>query len=452
MARKERLFVDNATLHIGMQGINEEQIFKEEEDTLFYRNLLKTLSHDLRVDVHAYALMPSKVHLLCTFSDKEILSRFMQSVGLKYVSYFNKKYNRSGTLWQGRYKSSPVEDRYILEVMHYIESLEGKALEKADDFTVQHDVYKLLGKDDADRALAYKNRFLSAPLLDDAKSFIIDNLNKQLPTGSLEFYKKFEAIVGYSLLSQKRGRPKKNKTKGKKMVNNFVVLDKETHKNLKISPLENLNFAKEMTFVPVLANEVTKVAEMFPVVFTGDEASTLVALTSLGGSNLAVNNEGKYIARYVPAFLRKYPFSLGNTKENPDQKVILINEEAEVFSKTKGKQLFKKDGSESDTLKKTINFLTAYEKDVILTANVAKVISESGILEEREISVGEGDEKKVLVNGFKVVDREKLNALSDDILADWVRKGIITLIDAHLESLKHIDTLFKLTMQKQNIA
>lgn len=450
MARKERLFVDNATLHIGIQGINEEQIFKEEEDTLFYRNLLKNLSEDLRVDVHAYALMPAKVHLLCTFTDKDKLSRFMQSMGLKYVSYFNKKYNRSGTLWQGRYKSSPVEDRYILEVMHYIESLEGSLLEKAEDFIVQHDVYKLLGKDDADRALAYKNRFLSAPLLDDVKSFIINNLNKQLPTGSLEFYKKYEAITGHSLLSQKRGRPKKNKTKGKKMKNNLVVLDKETHKNLKISPLENLKFAKEMAFVPVLANEVPKVAEMFPVVFTGDEVPTLVALTSLGGPNLAVNSEGKYIARYVPAFLRKYPFSLGNTKENPDQKVILINEEAEVFSKTKGKQLFKKDGSQSETLKNTINFLTAYEKDAIVTANAVKVISESGILEEREISVGEGEEKKTLVQGFRVVNREKLNELSDDTLADWVRKGIITLIDAHLKSLENVQTLFNIAQQRQN--
>ncbi|WP_434580952.1 SapC family protein [Sulfurimonas sp. NW15] len=450
MARKERLFVDNTALHIGIQGINEERIFREEEDTLFYKNLLKNLSQDLRVGIHTYALMPSEVHLLCTFSDKDSLSRFMQSVGLKYVSYFNKKYNRSGTLWQGRYKSSPVEDRYILEVMHYIESLKDKTLETTDDFTVQHDVYKLLGRDNADRELAYKNRFLAAPLLDDAKSFIANCLNKQLPTGSLEFYKKLETITGHSLLSQKRGRPKKNKTKGKKMVNNFVVLDKETHKNLKISPLENLKFAKEMGFVPVLANEVTKIAQMFPVVFTGDEMPTLVALTSLGGPNLAVNSEGKYIAQYVPAFLRKYPFSLGSTKENPDQKVILIEEEAEVFSKTKGKQLFKKDGSQSDTLKNTINFLTAYEKDANITANVAKIINESGILEEREISVGEGDEKKVLVNGFKVINREKLNALSDDILADWVRKGIITLIDAHLKSLDNIQTLFNIAQQRQN--
>ena len=94
--------------------------------------------------------------------------------------------------------------------------------------------------------------------------------------------------------------------------------------------------------------------------------------------------------------------------------------------------------------------MSAHENEAIVTNNVAKVIAQSGILEDREISVGEGDEKKVLVNGFKVVSREKLNALSDDVLADWVRKGIITLIDAHLKSLDNIQTLFNIAHQRQN--
>lgn len=236
------------------------------------------------------------------------------------------------------------------------------------------------------------------------------------------------------------------------MYKNLIVLDKEKHKDLKIGALENLNFAKESVFVPVVANEVALVGNAFPVVFTADENPSLVALVSLGGDSLAINEEGKWITQYVPSFLRKYPFALASTKENPDQKVILIDEESPLFSKSKGKQLFRKNGEQSDVLKHAVEFLTDYEKQAVVTNNVAKLIADSGILEEREISVGEGDEKKVLVKGFKVVDREKLNALSDDILADWVRKGIITLIDAHIESLKHIETLFKLTMQKQNIA
>ena len=73
------------------------------------------------------------------------------------------------------------------------------------------------------------------------------------------------------------------------------MLDKEKHKSLKVSPLENLNFAKELSFVPVLVTETAAVSEMFPVVFSAGENSSLVSLTALGGSNLAINTEGKYI-------------------------------------------------------------------------------------------------------------------------------------------------------------
>ena len=200
----------------------------------------------------------------------------------------------------------------------------------------------------------------------------------------------------------------------------------------------------------MLANEVALVGAAFPVVFTSGENTSLVSLVSLGGESLAINADGKWITSYVPSYLRKYPFSLASTKENPNQKVILIDAESSLFSKSKGKQLFKKDGEKSETLAHAINFLTLHENQAVVTSNVAKVITDSGILEEREISVGEGDEKKVLVNGFKVVDRDKLNALSDDILADWVRKGIISLIDAHLKSLDNIQALFNIAHQRQS--
>ncbi len=210
-----------------------------------------------------------------------------------------------------------------------------------------------------------------------------------------------------------------------------------------------MNFAKDATHIPVLASEIAQVGATFPVVFTSEENPVLVSIVSLGGQSLAINGEGKWVAQYVPSFLRRYPFSLASTKENPAQKVILIDEDSELFSKSKGKQLFKKDGEKSETLEHAVTFLTSYDAQSTVTMSAIKAIANSGILESREISVGEGDEKKVLVNGFKVVDREKLNALSDDILADWVRKGIITFIDAHLKSLNNIQTLFEMAQARQ---
>jgi len=453
LARKTRLFLEDTAIHIQVKGINQENIFLDDEDYIYYKSLIEELSQSSKVSVHAYLLCSSHINILSTFSDKDTLSRFMQSIGVKYVFYFNKKYHRTGTLWEGRYKSSHVEDKFVLSVMNYIESFKNNTyssfsknvLNKRDDIIKAHEMYVLLGKDDADRAAIYKNRFIDK----ETVSFIKMHLSKQTITGSLEFYKKLEALVGETLMAKKRGRPKKNKKEGKKMFKNLVVLDKEKHKGLKISPLEDLKFAKELSFVPVLANETAMIAEMFPVVFTADETSSLVTLTALGDKNLAINEEGKYISRYVPAFLRKHPFSLASTEENADQKIILVDEEASNVSKSKGKQLFTKNGEQSETLKNAITFLTDYETQHLNTMAIVKIIKDSGILEDREISIGEGEEKKVLVNGFQVVSREKLNKLDDATLALWVRKGIITFIDSHINSLSKIEVLFKLASQNQ---
>ena len=461
MARKVRIFVENKSQHIMLKGLNDLSIFKDKSDYKTFMDMLELLSSNYDVEIHSYLLKPSYFEFLLTPKYEYSLSKFMQSLGRNYVGFYNKKYNRTGTIWEGRYKSSLVEDEnFLFDVMKYIEnnplgedtfsSMEKNLLNKKDSIVTQHKLYKKLGYTDLQRIEQYA-KFFNSNRDADKEKFIATCLEKQLVTGSLEFVKDLEQKIGVTLTSKSRGRPKKQIIeKRKKMYKNLVVLDKEQHKDLKISPLEDLSFAKQTAFVPVVANEVALVGAGFPVVFTADEKPALVSLVSLGGDSLALNAEGKWITSYVPSFFRKYPFSLASTKENPDQKVILIDEESSLFSKSKGKQLFKKSGEHSDTLTHAINFLTAHETQMITTTNVAKVISDSGILEEREISVGEGEEKKVLVQGFKVVDREKLNALSDDILADWVRKGIISLIDAHLKSLDNIQTLFNIAHQRQS--
>ncbi len=323
-------------------------------------------------------------------------------------------------------------------------------LNKVDTIVSHHVLYEELGFTDEQRLEKYSQLFNSVNHQKNDE-FISMCLEKQLVTGTLNFIKNLEEIVGMTLVSKSRGRPKKEiQNKRRKMYKKLVLLDKEQHKELKISPLENLFFAKGTVSVPVIANEVALIGATFPVVFTADENPSLVSLVSLGGESLAINAEGKWRTSYVPSYFRKYPFSLASTQDNPEQKVILIDEESSLLSTSKGKQLFNKNGEQSETLSHAIKFLTNHENQAVVTANVAKVIADSGILEDREISIGEGDEKKVLVQGFQVVDKEKLNTLSDDVLADWVRKGIITIIDSHLKSLDNIQTLFNIAHQRQS--
>ena len=458
MARKTRIFVENLSQHVILKSIDALVLFKDAQDYATFLTIVEELLLKHKVAIHAYILMDNYFEFLATPCYDTSLSKFMQSLGRRYVGYYNKKYKRVGTLWEGRYRASLVEDsRYLFQVMSYIERLApmdypyssiGKNLYTQKSAIVSsHQLYKELAYTDTLRAKKYAEFFA----VQESDSFIEATLLKQLITGTPEFICHLEKVVGMTLSQRGRGRPKKEiKNQRKKMYKNLVVLDKKQHKELKLSPMQELSFAKDSAFMPVVANEVPLVGAAFPIVFTADAAASLVALVSLGGESLAINAEGKWITSYVPSYLRKYPFSLAGTQENPEQKVVLIDEKSSLFSKSKGKQLFKKDGSQSETLANAINFLTAHENEAVVTANVAKLIADSGILEDREISVGEGDEKKVLVNGFRVVNREKLNALSDDVLADWVRKGIIALIDAHIKSLDNIQALFNIAHQRQN--
>ena len=122
MARQPRLIVPDIALHIVQRGVDRQDCFSEEIDRLVYLSLLRDLSAETRCAVHAYCLMTNHVHLLLTPSTDEGPSVLMRKVGQRYVPYFNRRYGRTGTLWEGRFKSCLVESaRYVLGCHRYIE-------------------------------------------------------------------------------------------------------------------------------------------------------------------------------------------------------------------------------------------------------------------------------------------------------------------------------------------
>lgn len=450
MGRKLRVFIENVSQHIMLSGLNNMDIFIDNEDCEIFESMIFSSLDSSKMKIHNFCITPKSFNFLATSTTEDSATKFIQSLARKYVAYFNKKYARSGTIWDGRFKSSIVEDEKVFSVIAYLDqksSMYGCEHYRRVSFVTPHMMYKNLGFTDTQREAKYKDEVSKIDNIE--LQFVEHCLSKQIPTASPEFVRKLEKSIGMIFAQGQRGRPKKQNTERKKMYKNLQVLDKEKHKNLKINPMTDLLFAKNLSSVALNANEVIAVGASFPVVFGSESAPSIMGVFSITNENLAINNEGKWITNYVPMAIRKYPFALGSTQENPENKVILIDEESVLFSKTKGKGLFNSKGEQSEALDNAVKFLVSYEQQAQVSKNIAKLISDSGILEDREISVGEGDEKKVLVNGFRIVNRDKLNALSDDILADWVRKGIITLIDAHLRSLDNIKILFSLIQQKQ---
>jgi len=122
MPRKPRFYLPGVPVHAVQRGHSRDPIFFEAQDYATYAYWLSEAAKKYGVAVHAFVLMTNHVHLLVTPPEAEPMSRFMQFVGRRYVPYINHKYGKSGSVWEGRYKASLIqEDAYFLTVMRYIE-------------------------------------------------------------------------------------------------------------------------------------------------------------------------------------------------------------------------------------------------------------------------------------------------------------------------------------------
>ena len=122
MPRQRRFILPGIALHITQRGNNRADCFRRDSDYLVYLLHLKELSASADCAVHAYCLMTNHVHLLVTPASGNACATLMRDLGQRYVQYFNRRYSRSGTLWEGRFHSSVVgSPEYVLACYRYIE-------------------------------------------------------------------------------------------------------------------------------------------------------------------------------------------------------------------------------------------------------------------------------------------------------------------------------------------
>jgi putative transposase len=178
MARLPRISPVDVPVHVIQRGNNRQICFASDEDYASYTGWLTEYAKRFRVDVHAWVMMSNHVHLLCTPRREGSLSQMMQSLGRCYVRSFNHAYRRSGTLWEGRYRSCLIqEDLYLLEVYRYIElnpvraemvatpedyrwsSYQVNALGHPSDLCSPHSTYLALGSTDTERQAQYRALF-----------------------------------------------------------------------------------------------------------------------------------------------------------------------------------------------------------------------------------------------------------------------------------------------------
>ncbi len=122
MARLPRLCIAGYPHHVIHRGNNRQKIFYDDRDWGYFLSLLRKSLEQFTCDLNAYVLMSNHVHLLITPQSDEALPLFMQAVSRDYARYFNKRYSRTGTIWEGRYRSSVIDaEHYLLACMAYID-------------------------------------------------------------------------------------------------------------------------------------------------------------------------------------------------------------------------------------------------------------------------------------------------------------------------------------------
>ncbi len=178
MARRERQRVTGLPVHIIQRGNNRQACFYAEADYQFFLHHLRELAQRVECELHAYVLMTNHVHLLLTPHLARGLSLLMKLLGQRYVQYINKTYRRSGSLWDGRFRSSLIRDsRYVLACYRYIEmnpvranmvkhpieypwsSYAANAAGKSAPGLLPHGEYLGLGSDEEKRQAAYRGLF-----------------------------------------------------------------------------------------------------------------------------------------------------------------------------------------------------------------------------------------------------------------------------------------------------
>jgi putative transposase len=225
MPRKPRFYLPDIPAHIVQRGNDRQPAFFAEADYSAYLDWLAEGAQKHGCAIHAYVLMTNHVHILLTPHARDSISRLVQFVGRNYVTYINRAYQRTGTLWEGRHKGSLVgADDYLLACYRYIElnpvragmvstpgdyrwsSFAANAFGLSDKLVYPHERYRALGNTDEQRLYAYQELFRNALEPDHVHS-IRASVQTGTPLGNDRFRAQVEAALGKRVGQARRGRP-----------------------------------------------------------------------------------------------------------------------------------------------------------------------------------------------------------------------------------------------------
>jgi len=223
----------------------------------------------------------------------------------------------------------------------------------------------------------------------------------------------------------------------------ITPLNRQEHQSLRIKPSEHQwAFARHVHSLMLASAELPLAALDYPCVFTSHgDAHVIVGLVGLRSEqNLFVDEQGRWAAHcYVPAFVRRYPFVLAEQGEQ-EALTVCIDTAFDGFNQTDGEALFDAEGKDTAYFVQLQKFLGDFHNDMSRTGAFTKRLSDLNLLVERQIEFKLNDQQFTL-NGFKVVDEDRLRQLDDVTTIELCKSGAMGWIHAHLLSLNNVNKL-----------
>ncbi len=222
-----------------------------------------------------------------------------------------------------------------------------------------------------------------------------------------------------------------------------VPVSKERHKGLSVRTGHDYGFASDLSAVPLLTTEFENASREFPIIFSATNGGcTPAALVGLrDAENLFLTADHGWDAKYIPAFIRRYPFVFSQTPDG-DKFTLCIDEGFSGCNRDgEGDALFDEAGETSDYLRRILGFTKTYQREFQITRAFCDMLSALDILTPGEVKFPLEDEKKGVTRGLLTVDRELLKGLPANKLSGLAKSGDLEKIYTHLLSLGNVDAV-----------
>lgn len=213
------------------------------------------------------------------------------------------------------------------------------------------------------------------------------------------------------------------------------------HSGVSVEAGSTYQFSAGINAVPLMAVEFVPACAEYAVVFTraGDQVMPAAVLGVRGDQNLYVSPEGQWKAKYIPAFIRRYPFVFSTSSDG--RRLTLCIDEAHpgVNREGRGQKLFNEAGKPSGYVEHVLKFLEEYQAHFVRTQVFCKRVDDLGLLEPMQAQVTTPSGEKLSLTGFSAVNREKLRSLDGDALASLAKTDELEMLYLHLSSMRNFN-------------